>query len=161
MIFSREIGIPQMSKLKKHRLLTVITTLGLIVAIGACSPRAHTRGNLPDPELVEQLKEGDISREEVAEFLGSPSSITAFGDEVWFYIAEQTETVAWLEPEIINRHVLALHFDKEGILTKIDKVGLEEAQKLVPVDRQTPTHGNKLSFLEQMVGNFRRFAKDN
>lgn len=134
--------------------------LGLVVAIGACSPRAQTRGNLPDPELVEQLKEGDISREEVAEFLGSPSSITAFGDEVWFYISEQTETLAWLEPEIINRQVLALYFDKDGILTKVDKVGLEEAHKLAPVERQTPTHGNKLTFLEQLVGNFRRFSND-
>lgn len=130
----------------------------LVVAVGACSPRAQTRGNLPDPDMVAQLTEGDITREEVEEFLGSPSSVTTFGDEVWLYISEQTETLAWFEPEIKNRQVLALHFDKEGILTKIETAGLDEAKKLQPVERQTPTHGNKLTFLEQLVGNFRRFS---
>ena len=74
------------------RFLPVIAMLGLVLAVSACSPRAHTRGNLPDPKKVSQLKVGDISREEVIEFLGSPSSRASFGDEVWFYISEQTET---------------------------------------------------------------------
>ena len=135
-----------------------MSVIGLIIAVGACSPRAQTRGNLPDPELVAQLEEGDITQDEVAEFLGSPSSVTAFGDEVWFYISEQTETLAWFEPEIKERQVLALHFNKEGTLVKIEKAGLDQANKLAPVERQTPTHGNKLTFLEQLVGNFRRFS---
>ncbi len=145
----------------RHRLLAVIAAVALSVAVGACSPRATTRGNLPDPDLVAQLKEGDFTREEVAEFLGSPSSVTLFGDEVWFYISEQSETLAWFEPTIKNRQVLALHFGKGGTLVKIEKVGLEEAQELVPVERRTPTHGNKLTFLDQLVGNFRRFSNGN
>ena len=140
------------------RFLAVIGMLGLVVAVSACSPRAHTRGNLPDPKKVSQLKEGDISREEVVEFLGSPSSVTSFGDEVWFYISEQTETLAWFEPEIKNRQVLALHFDAEGTLKKIEISGLDQSNTITPVDRKTLTHGNKMTILEQLVGNFRRFA---
>ncbi len=115
---------------------------------------------MPDPDLVAQLKEGDITREEVMEFLGSPSSKTPFGEEVWFYISEQTETLAWFEPEIKQRQVLALHFNNDGTLTKIEKAGLDEAQKIAPVERTTPTHGNELTVIEQMVGNFRRFTND-
>lgn len=142
----------------KYPFWVKLGALCLIVAIGACSPRAATRGNLPDPDLVAQLKEGDITRDEVAEFLGSPSSVAPFGDEVWFYISEQTETLAWFEPEIKDRQVLALHFDKAGTLVKIQTAGLEEGNKLAPVERKTKTHGLKLTFLEQLVGNFRRFS---
>lgn len=145
---------------KNNQLRVAFSLLALVVVVGACSPRAHTRGNLPDPELVAQLKEGDITRDEVAEFLGSPSSVASFGDEVWFYISEQTETLAWFEPEIKERQVLALHFSKDGTLKKIETVGLDEAHKIAPVDRKTPTHGNELTVLEQMVGNFRRFTRD-
>lgn len=134
--------------------------LGLVLAVSACSPRAHTRGNLPDPKKVSQLKAGDISREEVIEFLGSPSSRASFGDEVWFYISEQTETFAWFEPEIKNRQVLALHFDIDGTLNKIEVSGLDQANSVIPIDRKTPTHGNKMTVLEQLVGNFRRFSGD-
>ena len=142
------------------RFLAVIAMLGLVFAVSACSPRAHTRGNLPDPKKVSQLKAGDISREEVIEFLGSPSSRASFGDEVWFYISEQTETFAWFEPEIKNRQVLALHFDKDGTLNKIEVSGLDQANSVIPIDRKTPTHGNKMTVLEQLVGNFRRFSGD-
>ena len=142
------------------RFLAVIAMLGLVLAVSACSPRAHTRGNLPDPKKVSQLKAGDISREEVIEFLGSPSSRASFGDEVWFYISEQTETFAWFEPEIKNRQVLALHFDTDGTLNKIEVSGLDQSNSVIPIERKTPTHGNKMTVFEQLVGNFRRFSGD-
>ena len=87
---------------KSKWFLTVIIMLGLYVSVSACSPRAQTSGNLPDPKKVSELKTGDISREEVIKFLGSPSSVTSFGDEVWFYISEKTETLGWFEPKIIK-----------------------------------------------------------
>ena len=109
---------------------------------------------------MSELKAGDISREEVIEFLGSPSSVTSFGDEVWFYISEQTETLGWFEPKIKNRLVLALYFSKDGTLKKIKTSGLDESKTVVHIDRKTPTHGTKMTVLEQLVGNFRRFSDD-
>jgi hypothetical protein len=47
----------------------------VIVAVSACVNRLDTRGNLLDPERVEEIKPGEQTREEVAEILGSPSSI--------------------------------------------------------------------------------------
>ena len=145
---------------KSKWFLTVIIMLGLYVSVSACSPRAQTSGNLPNPKKVSELKMGDISRQEVIEFLGSPSSVSSFGDEVWFYISEQTETLAWLEPKIKNRLVLALHFSKDGILSKIKKSGLDESKTITHIERKTPTHGSKMTVLEQLVGNFRRFSGD-
>ncbi len=145
---------------KNTRFLTIIIILSLFVTISACSPMARTSGNLPDPKKVLELKTGDISREEVIEFLGSPSSVTSFGDEVWFYISEQTETLGWFEPKIKERLVLALHFSKDGILSKIKKSGLDESKTVIQIDRKTPTHGSKMTVLEQLVGNFRRFTGD-
>jgi outer membrane protein assembly factor BamE (lipoprotein component of BamABCDE complex) len=145
---------------KSTRFLTVIIILGLCLAVSACSPMARTSGNLPDPKKVSELKTGDISREEVIEFLGSPSSVASFGDEVWFYISEQTETLGWFEPKIKNRLVLALHFSKDGTLSKIKTSGLNESKTIVHIDRKTPTHGTKMTVLEQLVGNFRRFSSD-
>ena len=145
---------------KSKQFLIVITILGLFVVVSACSPRAKTSGNLPDPKKISELKTGDISREEVIEFLGSPSSVTFFGDETWLYISEKTETLAWFEPEIKNRLVLALSFSKDGILSKIKKSGLDESKTIIYIDRKTPTHGSKMTVLEQLVGNFRRFSGD-
>jgi len=127
-------------------------------SLGACSPRVHTRGNLPDPAKVAEMKAGDITKDEVGEILGSPSTIADFGGDVWFYISEKTETLAWFRPVVTERTVLVMRFDKEGVLSKKMQVGVDAQNKITPIDRTTPTFGNELTFLEQIIGNVRRFS---
>ena len=141
-----------------HKIVTVAVLLSFVSFASACTPRIHTSGNLPDKGKVAELKPGDITKDEVAEILGSPSTIATFGKETWFYISERTETLAWLKPEVKERHVLMLEFDKKGILTDKTEVGLDAANKVIPIDRQTPTYGSKMTVIEQIVGNFRRFT---
>jgi len=140
------------------KMASVAGVLILTMGLGACSPRIHTRGNLPDVDRVAELKPGDITREEVMELIGSPSTTASFDNEAWLYISERTETLAWFKPEVKERNVLLLEFDKEGILSEKTQVGLDASNKVIPIDRRTPTHGSKLTLIEQMVGNFRRFS---
>ena len=144
--------------LSDRSITSIAVALILVSVIGACAPRVHTRGNLPDPDRVAELKSGDITKEEVAELLGSPSTVASYGQEAWFYISERTESLAWFKPEVMERTVLVLEFDKEGVLTDKIQVGLDAANKVIPVDRRTLTHGSKLTAIEQIVGNFRRFS---
>ncbi|MCK5167669.1 MAG: outer membrane protein assembly factor BamE, partial [Rhodospirillaceae bacterium] len=83
----------------------------------------------------------------------------SFGDETWYYIFEKDESVAFLEPEVKERTVLALQFDVDGKLEDIKTIGLDDSQKVTPVERETITAGNKLSFIEQMITNVGRFGK--
>lgn len=148
--------MPTVQIMKKIATATAVIALSGVL-IG-CTPRVQTRGNLPDKDVVAELVAGDITKEEVAELLGSPSTIGSFGNEAWFYISSRTETLAWFEPEVKERNVLVLEFDKEGILVDKIQVGLDASNKVIPVDRATPTHGNKMTVIEQIVGNFRRFT---
>ena len=91
--------------------------------------------------------------------LGSPSSIATFGEEVWYYISSQTETIAFYEPEIIDQKVVAITFDSTGKVKTIRTYGLEDAQDIEPVARTTPTGGRAITVLEQLVGNLGRFTK--
>jgi len=147
------------SKRLSAMLKTTTCLIALCLAVAACSPRVHTRGNLPDPDVVAELKPGDITKDEVAELLGSPSSTAVFGGEIWLYISERAETFAWFKPEVKERNILVVSFDEDGILKEVERVGLDAANNVVPVDRTTPTHGSKLTFLEQVVGNLQRFGK--
>jgi len=144
--------------LPERNIASLATVLILAFALSACAPRIFTRGNLPDPDRVAELKAGDITKDEVAELLGSPSTVASFGHEAWFYISERTESYAWFEPKVVERNVLVLEFDKEGVLAEKTTVGLDAANKVVPIDRHTLTHGSKLTVIEQIVGNFRRFT---
>ena len=142
--------------------LSFILAAGVVVlALSACEGRLDTRGNLLDPELVVEITPGEQNRDEVAAILGSPSSITPFGSDTWYYISQRTETFAFLAPKVTERKILVVKFDKDGKVAKVDTVGLEAGQVINPIQRKTMTHGNKMTVIEQMVGNLGRFKKAN
>ena len=65
------------------------------------------------------------------------------------------------KPEKNSRKILVVKFDKDGKVAKVDTVGLEAGQVINPIQRKTMTHGNKMTVIEQMVGNLGRFKKAN
>lgn len=138
---------------------SLLVGTALAVLLSACAPNIVTRGNLPAPELLTQIQPGLQSRNQVADMLGSPSSVATFGEEIWYYISSQTETIAFYEPEITDQQVVAITFDDAGKVKKIRTYGLEDAQEIEPVARITPTGGREITILEQLVGNLGRFTK--
>ena len=52
-------------------------------------------------------------------------------------------------------------FAKDGKVTAVETVGLNRGLEIDPVERKTPTHGNKKTVLEQIVGNLGRFRNKN
>ena len=131
----------------------------MALGLSACESRLNTRGNLLDPERIADIRPGELSRDEVAEILGSPSSITPFGSDTWYYISQRTETFAFFSPKVIESQILVISFNKDGKVVKVDTLGLEQGQFINPIERTTPTHGNKLTVIEQMIGNLGRFKK--
>ncbi len=137
--------------------LICVAILGTVLV--ACSPRVATRGNSADEERLSQIEPGRHGRVEVAEILGSPSSTAVFDTEVWYYISQRTETFAFFEPKISERRVVIVAFDQQGKVAEIKTVGLEAGYQIEPVDRVTPTEGKKLTFFEQILGNFGNFGQ--
>ncbi|MFO1188681.1 MAG: outer membrane protein assembly factor BamE [Alphaproteobacteria bacterium] len=113
---------------------------------------------MPSAEALERLAPGLQSRNDVIEILGSPSMVATFGDETWYYVGEKTERIAFLEPEVLERTVIALRFDQNGRLTAVDRLGLKDGKEVDFVSRTTPTAGKELTLLEQLIGNLGRFS---
>ena len=115
------------------------------------------RGNLPDPERLSELVPGETTRDDILASLGSPSSVNTFGNETWYYISEKVEVVAFLNPKVLERKILIVEFNPKSQMTQVVTLGLKAGRKLIHVERITPTFGQKLTVLEQILGNFRRF----
>jgi outer membrane protein assembly factor BamE (lipoprotein component of BamABCDE complex) len=65
----------------------------------------------------------------------------------------------FFKPQINDRKVIAIEFDTEGVVSAVNAVGLADGRRVQPVERTTPTTGHEMTILEQMLGNFGRFAK--
>ncbi len=129
------------------------------LSTSACSTRLDIRGNLPDPEKLAEIKPGEQTKDDVVDILGSPSSVTPFGSNTWYYISNRTETFAFFAPAVIDRHVVMVKFGADGKVTGVDTIGLEAGRNIQPVERTTPTHGTEIGVFEQLVGNIGRFKK--
>ena len=140
-------------------LLQACAWSAVVLMLTACAPRIVTSGNLPDPERLAEISDGGFSREEVAEILGSPSSVAVLEGEVWYYISKRTETLAFFEPDVSAQQVVVIRFDEKGMVSQVQTLGLEQARTIEPAERETPTAGNELTLFDQLIGNLGRFNK--
>ena len=141
-----------------NRARRCILAAALVLMLVACAPLTNQRGNTPDPVELSKIEPGAQSRDDVANMLGSPTSIASFGNETWYYISTQTETIAFYEPDVVDQRVVAIAFDDDGMVASVRTYGLEDAREIEPVARVTPTGGREMTFLEQLIGNVGRFS---
>jgi len=128
------------------------------IALSACGNTVQVRGNTPDPEDVAVIQPGVHSRQDIVDLLGSPSTVSTFEDRKWYYIGQKTQEVAFMRPEVLDRNVLVVTFDDTGVVEGTQHFDMADAQEVAPVERETPTEGRDLTFLQQFFGNIGRFS---
>ena len=130
------------------------------VLLSACSNNIQVHGNLPEPETVAEIQTGTYGREDVAQLLGSPSAVSTFEDDRWYYIGQKTSQIAFLRPDVLERRVLVVSFDGNGRVDSTRTFTLADGRTIDPVSRVTPTEGRELTILQQMFGNIGRFPNE-
>jgi outer membrane protein assembly factor BamE (lipoprotein component of BamABCDE complex) len=148
-----------MTTLRARQWLALLLLAAAAAPLGACSPRIDQRGNLLDPEAVLAVQPGVQTKEQVAQLLGTPSTIATFDDKTWYYISKRTETTAFFPADTTDQQVLVVKFDDIDMVEKIHILGMNDAYEIEPVGRITPTYGQRLTILQQLFGNIGRFTK--
>lgn len=148
--------VVRMTSHSSRLILAAALSAFLAAGLAACSPDIQSHGDLPQADHLAQLEPGR-TRNDVLALLGTPSTTFNLDAERWYYISNQTEDYAWHETRELERTVIIIDFDKKGIVTAIRKLDLKDGQDIAMIDRTTPTSGNGLSLLGQLVGNIGRF----
>lgn len=124
----------------------------------ACAGEITTHGNLPLEEVIEQIKPGETNQNQVADMLGSPSTIATFERDIWYYIGNRKKKLAFFEPTLLERKILEIKFDRSGVVESIERFDAEDGKDLDLVSRTTPTKGKELTFMQQLIGNLGKFT---
>ncbi len=141
-----------------HRTLCTTCISIIILICGACAPEINNHGNVPNPDFVNNVKVGKSNRIDVNKMLGPPSVAATFDNKTWYYVGSQASQRAFLNPTLLGRHILIIHFNKKGIVRKIERLSKEDGRAVHIVRRKTPTSGKELTILEQLIGNIGRFG---
>jgi outer membrane protein assembly factor BamE (lipoprotein component of BamABCDE complex) len=135
-----------------------IASVTLLLA--SCQQAIQVHGNLPEPDDLAILQPGVHSRGDVIELLGTPSTMSTFGDKTWYYIGSKQEQFAFLDPEVLEQSVFAVSFDDTGIVQETRLYTQVDGRMIEPIERETPTEGQELTILQQLFGNFGRFPTE-
>lgn len=145
---------PNLSKLA----LRVSAAALCVAALVSCTAQLAKRGQVVDADAVAQLKAGLSTKTDVQRSLGSPSVVGTFDKDVWYYIGQDVEKVAFMKPEATDRYVLAVKFDPKGIVQQVAQLSLADGKEVQLVARETPTAGNETTLFQDLFGNIGRFA---
>jgi outer membrane protein assembly factor BamE (lipoprotein component of BamABCDE complex) len=139
--------------LKKH--IFILCTIGLL---SGCYPTRNTQGNFVDVDIVQQLIPGRSTKSEIREALGPPTTTNFFiTQDSWYYIGEKTEKTSFFNPKILERLVVEINFDTEGVAQKIHMYDQKDGYSIEPDQAFTPTYGRDPSFLADVFGNFGKY----
>lgn len=124
--------------------------LAAALILCACVPVENQRGYLPDAEAVKAIAVGKDTKSTVQTRLGNPSTTATFSNDVWYYISSKEEQMAFFEPRVLSRDVLAVEFNKQGQVADVRHYGLKDGRIIAFVSRETPTKGRELTLIQQL-----------
>lgn len=124
-----------------------------LLATGACAPINTYSGFQAIESDPKDVKVGVDTKSTVRGKLGSPSATSTFDPNIWFYMNQVKERVAFRRPKVVARNVTAITFDKESEqVTSVHNYTLKDGKVIAYNTRETPTRGREMTVLEQMLG---------
>lgn len=131
---------------------------GVLMSLVACGPTYRNHGYVPPQEDLDQIVVGIDTRASVEETLGGSGSGSVLEDDALYFVRSRVRTVAMLEPEVIQREVVAVSFDDNGIVRNVEQFGLERGQIVSLTRRVTDSSVSNNSFFRQLLGNIGQFG---
>jgi len=121
--------------------------------LGACAPIKTYSGFQAIEAKPEDVKVGEDTKSTVRGKLGSPSAQSTFDPNVWFYMNQIKERVAFRKPQVVQRNVTAIVFNKDTeVVESVNNYTLKDGKAIAYNRRETPTRGRELTVLEQLLG---------
>jgi outer membrane protein assembly factor BamE (lipoprotein component of BamABCDE complex) len=142
--------------MKNVRTLSILAFAALLGT--ACTPTVATRGNIVEDYRMAEIVPGVSTRTTVLQSLGSPTTQSPFDDSVWYYIGQTTEKRGIFDPKVVDKKVVVVAFTPDGVVETMEEINSDEID-LALVRRKTPTTGNEISVMQQLLGNVGRFNK--
>lgn len=140
------------------KMTLIFAALTATLAFTACTPMKATRGNIVEDYRLAEVVPGVSSRTNVLKSLGSPTTQAPFDENVWYYLGQKTEKRGIFDPKVVEDKIVVVAFREDGIVDAIDEVDANQIN--VPrVRRKTPTSGNEITVMEQLLGNVGRFNR--
>ncbi|MEM9436891.1 MAG: outer membrane protein assembly factor BamE [Pseudomonadota bacterium] len=125
--------------------------------LSACSATFRDHGYAPTDAELDEIIVGVDTRATVEDTLGRPSTSGVLTESAFYYLSDRRRHFAYREPEVVDRQLVAVSFDGDGVVANIERFTLEDG-RVVPLSRRvTDSSVENTTFIRQLLGNLGRF----
>ena len=143
--------------MSRNAALAVLAAVTLAGGLSACSPITSYSGFQAIDSDPKDVAVGTDTKSTVRAKLGSPSVQSTFYPNVWFYVNQVKERIAFRKPRVTQRNVTAIAFNKDTEMVEtVNVYTLKDGKVIAFNDRETPTRGREMTVLEQLLGSVGR-----
>ncbi len=123
------------------RIANHICVFALTGVLMSCGGTVIKQGHVFMEEDLQQVKPG-MTKDQVEAALGTPDTKSIANNEAYYYISSTSKkALAFMKPEIVDRKVVAIYFDKRGQVQQVANYGLQDGKVVDFVTRKTPAAG--------------------
>lgn len=139
----------------RSKTLSCVAAAGLL-ALAACSEIVRNHGYTPTDAELEEVIVGVNTREDVEEAVGRPSTSGVLRDGAWYYVGSKIRHFGGRKPQEVERQVVAISFGSNGVVSNIERFGLDRGQVVTLSRRVTESSVPNSTFVRQLLRNFGR-----
>ncbi|WP_380052554.1 outer membrane protein assembly factor BamE [Falsihalocynthiibacter sp. SS001] len=138
----------------KARLAKTAGLIVLVCALASCTSIYRKHGYIPAQQQLDDIVVGVDTTETVASAVGRPSGTGVLKDGDWYFVQSNWRHYGYRQPEEIDRQVVAIRFDSRGVVSNVERFGLENGRVVALSRRMTDSNIQGVSFLNQMFSSF-------
>lgn len=136
-----------------------LMTLAFLAVLGlaACAPVYRNHGYVPpDLELAEVVV-GQTTMDDLSGLIGRPSAQGLLTGSGWYYVGSRWRRYGAAPSREVERQVVAVSFTPEGVVSNVERFGLERGRVVTLSRRVTEGSITEVSLIGQLLGNLGNF----
>ena len=132
-------------------------SVSVALGLAACTPQYRNHGYLPTETELALIIVGTDTRDTVMAAVGAPTVNGVLNDSGFYYIESRFRHLGPFAPQEIERQVLAISFSAAGVVTNIERFGLQDGRVITLSRRVTDDNVRDTTFIRQLLGNLGNF----
>jgi len=134
----------------------ILAACVLAMTVG-CTTLYRNHGYAPTDDQLAEVLVGVDTRGTVSDVVGPPTAGGVSNGGGFFYVQSRFRLLGPLEPKEIDREVVAIRFDADGVVSNVERFGLENGNVVALSRRVTQDNVRDTTFLRQLFGSIGQF----
>ena len=136
----------------RTKAMRMVVALACAALLSACVAQYRNHGYLPSDSELADVIVGVDTRDTVAETIGVPGTSGVLDQGNYYYVGSRVRHYGAFPPEIVEREIVAVEFDADGVVRNITRYGLEDGRVVALTRRVTVTGDGDIGFIRDRFG---------